>query len=98
MVGLGGLEPPTPALSEPYSNQLSYKPIMAERTGLEPVTTGVTGRHSNQLNYRSLFGGEGRIRTYSAEAGDLQSLGFSQTQPLLGHPDQIWYTGLQPAT
>ena len=27
MVGLSGLEPPTPSLSETYSNQLSYKPI-----------------------------------------------------------------------
>ena len=26
MVGLGGLEPPTPSLSGTYSNQLSYKP------------------------------------------------------------------------
>jgi hypothetical protein len=27
MVGLRGLEPPTPAMSTRYSNQLSYKPI-----------------------------------------------------------------------
>ena len=27
MVGLGGLEPPTPALSERCSDQLSYKPF-----------------------------------------------------------------------
>ena len=28
MVGLSGLEPPTPAMSTQYSNQLSYKPTL----------------------------------------------------------------------
>ena len=28
MVGLGGLEPPTPSLSGTYSNQLSYRPMI----------------------------------------------------------------------
>ena len=37
MVGLRGLEPPTPAMSTRYSNQLSYKPIMVPMTGIEPV-------------------------------------------------------------
>ncbi len=37
MVGLRGLEPPTPAMSTRYSNQLSYKPILVPMTGIEPV-------------------------------------------------------------
>lgn len=29
-MGVGGLEPPTSALSEPHSNQLSYTPVFSE--------------------------------------------------------------------
>ncbi len=30
LVGVGGLEPPTSALSEPHSNQLSYTPVLSK--------------------------------------------------------------------
>ncbi len=45
MVGPGGLEPPTPALSTRCSNQLSYEPYydvrrkMVEPIGIEPTTS-----------------------------------------------------------
>ena len=45
MVGPGGLEPPTPALSTRCSNQLSYEPKIPERIrlvepiGIEPTTS-----------------------------------------------------------
>ena len=45
MVGPGGLEPPTPALSTRCSNQLSYGPIkkarhrLVEPIGIEPTTS-----------------------------------------------------------
>ena len=44
MVGPGGLEPPTPALSTRCSNQLSYETIipkekMVEPIGVEPTTS-----------------------------------------------------------
>ncbi len=48
MVGPGGLEPPTPALSTRCSNQLSYEPIdtdgrkstrLVEPDGIEPTTS-----------------------------------------------------------
>ena len=44
MVGPGGLEPPTPALSTRCSNQLSYEPEflkefrLVEPIGIEPTT------------------------------------------------------------
>jgi hypothetical protein len=37
VVGLGGLEPPTPRLSSVCSNQLSYRPLLAtQRSALQP--------------------------------------------------------------
>ena len=45
MVGPGGLEPPTPALSTRCSNQLSYEPKflkefrLVEPIGIEPTTS-----------------------------------------------------------
>ncbi len=45
MVGLRGLEPPTPAMSTQYSNQLSYKPINGaedrNRTGTRGKPRGI---------------------------------------------------------
>src|SRR3954467_631195 len=44
LVGLGGLEPPTPRLSSVCSNQLSYRPLLASRpatsTHAQPIGVG----------------------------------------------------------
>ena len=71
LVGLSGLEPPTPTLSGWCSNRLSYNPIyikktlllpviitkalMVEIVGLEPTTSCVQGRRSSQLSYTPMF-------------------------------------------
>lgn len=49
MVGRGGIEPPTFALSAQRSNRLSYFP-MVPRTGLEPVIFRVKGVCLNHLD------------------------------------------------
>ena len=52
LVGLSGLEPPTPTLSGWCSNRLSYIPIkMVEINGFEPLTPCLQGRCSSQLSY-----------------------------------------------
>ena len=60
LVGMSGLEPPTPTLSGWCSNQLSYIPLLVcffdftsvnllvEIVGLEPTTSCVQGRRSSQ--------------------------------------------------
>ena len=52
MVGPGGLEPPTPALSTRCSNQLSYEPKflkirLVEPIGFEPTTSWMQIRRSS---------------------------------------------------
>lgn len=71
MVGLRGLEPPTPAMSTRYSNQLRYKPIYGaedrNRTGtgfrargiLSPVRLPVPPLRQIEQS----FGGGTQIRT-----------------------------------
>ena len=49
LVGLSGLEPPTTALSERCSNQLSYSPkLVVESSGLEPLAYCVQGSRSTR--------------------------------------------------
>src|SRR6266851_5360974 len=40
LVGLGGLEPPTPRLSSVCSNQLSYRPVSAGHVNAQPISVG----------------------------------------------------------
>ena len=42
MVGLGGLEPPTPRLSSVCSNQLSYRPYAAGISDAQPISVGAS--------------------------------------------------------
>ena len=51
LVGMSGLEPPTPTLSGWCSNRLSYIPSLVEIIGFEPMTPCLQGRCSSQLSY-----------------------------------------------
>ena len=49
LVGLGGLEPPTPRLSSVCSNQLSYRPVLhAHRTADRSGRPGASGNFSRK--------------------------------------------------
>ena len=58
MVGAEGLEPSTPALSGPYSDQLSYAPmgtlyVGVASVGIEPTTSTLSRCCSTELSYEA---------------------------------------------